>query len=85
MPEKHKHKRTFCAVLLSENLALFGTLEPFNNLREDTPTLYLAENKRVSGALRLPQCPAQLTTYETQSSLLVAAGALSFTAAGGLL
>ncbi len=27
----------------------------------------------------------QLTTYETQSSLLVAAGALSFTAAGGLL
>ena len=27
----------------------------------------------------------QLTTYETQSSLLVAAGALSFTATGGLL
>ena len=42
-------------------------------------SLYLAENKRVSGALRLPQCPAQLTTYETQPSFSVAAGALSFT------
>ncbi|MBR5890308.1 MAG: hypothetical protein IKY92_09730, partial [Akkermansia sp.] len=31
------------------------------------------------------QCLAQLTTYETQSSLLMACGALSFTATGGLL
>lgn len=40
---------------------------------------YLAEYKQVSEALHLLQCPAQLTTYETQPSFLVAAGALSFT------
>ena len=49
------------------------------------PTLTVSRSYNKEEPHRNGKALLQLTTYETQSSLLVAAGALSFTATGGLL